>query len=133
VVRLVYGVAFAPDEGERLGDVEGTSKDSVLMSALLPRQYPVTTGQTAVVFAIKPERFRDAFAADLPPEQTAVMAATQRSVADLAFSGPSGPPAWKTCRRGPSSRRATRPRGRTSFRSMAERAGATITEVEGCT
>src|SRR5213596_2212849 len=43
VVGLVYVAAFAPDEGERLGDVESTSKDSVLSAALVPLQYP--TGQ----------------------------------------------------------------------------------------
>ena len=43
VVGLVFVAAFAPDEGERLGDVEASSKDSVLNSALVQRQYP--TGQ----------------------------------------------------------------------------------------
>ncbi len=47
-------------------------------------------------FAINPADFHDAFAADLPETQTAVLAATQRPVAELAFSEPSGPPAWKT-------------------------------------
>ena len=37
VVGLVFVAAFAPDEGERLGDVESGSNDSVLMSALVPR------------------------------------------------------------------------------------------------
>ncbi len=43
VVGLVYVAAFAPDEGERLGEVEAGSKDSVLNTALVPLQYP--TGQ----------------------------------------------------------------------------------------
>jgi hypothetical protein len=97
VVGLVFVAAFAPDQGERLGEVEGGSKDSVLMSALVPLQYP--TGQaseTAVEFAIDPTKFHDAFAADLPPAQAAVMAATQRPIAELAFSEPSGPPAWRS-------------------------------------
>src|SRR5947207_8855014 len=34
VVGLVYVAAFAPDEGERLGEVESTSKDGVLNTAL---------------------------------------------------------------------------------------------------
>src|SRR5260370_40055836 len=34
VVGLVYVAAFAPEEGERLGEVEATSKDSVLNTAL---------------------------------------------------------------------------------------------------
>jgi pimeloyl-ACP methyl ester carboxylesterase len=96
VVGLVYIAAFAPDEGERLIDIESNSKDSVLTSALVPLQYPTGQGaETAVEFAINPANFHDAFAADLPAEQTAVMAATQRPVAELAFSEPSGVPAWK--------------------------------------
>src|SRR3954462_8854917 len=72
VVGLVFVAAFAPDEGERLGEVEGTSKDSVLNSALVPLQYPTGQGaDTAVEFAIDPAKFRDAFAADLPAAQTA--------------------------------------------------------------
>jgi len=84
-----------------------------------------------VEFAIDPAKFHDAFAADLPAEQTAVMAATQRPVAELAFSEPTGVPAWKNL---PSW--AVVPSGDTAagadvLRSMAERAGATITEIEG--
>src|ERR671913_1894964 len=96
VVGLVYVAAFAPDEGEALIDAESNSKDSVLTSALVQFQYPTGQGsETAVEFGIDPEKFHDAFAADLPEEQTAVMAATQRPVAELAFSEPSGEPAWK--------------------------------------
>src|SRR5215217_4449690 len=38
VVGLVYVAAFAPDEVERLADIENDSKDSVLMTALMPLQ-----------------------------------------------------------------------------------------------
>jgi pimeloyl-ACP methyl ester carboxylesterase len=132
VVGLVFVAAFAPDEGERLGEVESGSHDSVLMSALVPRQYP--TGQdseTAVEFAIDPTKFRDAFAADLPPAQTAVMAATQRPVAELAFSEPSGPPAWKSSSAWAVVATGDKAAGTDVIRSMAERAGAAITEAEG--
>jgi pimeloyl-ACP methyl ester carboxylesterase len=44
VKGLVYVAAFAPDEGEKLGDVEAGSKDSVLNSALVPHQYPTASG-----------------------------------------------------------------------------------------
>src|SRR6059058_2195088 len=55
VVGLVYVAAFAPEEGERLGDVEGDSKDSVLNSTLVPLRYPLGDGaETAVEFAIDP-------------------------------------------------------------------------------
>ena len=56
VVGLVYVAAFAPDEGERLDEVESTSKESILNTALVPLHYPTGQGaQTAVEFAINPE------------------------------------------------------------------------------
>ena len=132
VVGLVFVAAFAPEEGERLMDVEGGSKDSVLNTALVPHQYPIGDGtETAVEFAIDPAKFHDAFAADLPPEQTAVMAATQRPVAELAFSEPSGPPAWKSSPACAVVATGDKAAGTDVVRSMAERAGATITEAEG--
>jgi pimeloyl-ACP methyl ester carboxylesterase len=132
VVGLVYVAAFAPDTGERLGDVEGTSRDSVLGTAQVPRRYPTGQGaETAVEYAIDPARFRDAFAADLPAAQTAVMAATQRPVAELAFTEPSGAPAWKTLPSWAVVATGDKAAGTDVIRAMAKRAGATITEVEG--
>ena len=51
--------AFAPDEGERLGEAASTSKDSTLMTALVPLQYPSADGATATEFAIDPAKFHD--------------------------------------------------------------------------
>lgn len=49
VVGLVFVAAFAPQEGERLGEVASTSKDSVLTTALVPLQYPTADdAETAV-------------------------------------------------------------------------------------
>ena len=132
VVGLVYVAAFAPDEGETLGGIEQDSKDSVLTSALVQLQYPTGEGsETAVEFAIDPAQFHDAFAADLPEEQTAVMAATQRPVAELAFSEPNGEPAWKSLPAWTVVATGDKAAGSDVIRSMAERAGATISEVEG--
>ena len=44
VTGLVYVAAFAPDEGENLGDVENGSKDSVLNAALVQYSYPAGPG-----------------------------------------------------------------------------------------
>src|SRR5215471_2408273 len=101
-VGLVYVAAFAPDEGERLGEVTPTSKDSVLNSALVPRHYPTGSGgETAVEFAIDPAKIHDAFAADLPAASAAIIGATQRPVAELAFSEPSsGVQPGRRCRVG---------------------------------
>ena len=131
VVGLVFVAAFAPEEGERLGEVAPTSKDSILGSVQVARHYPSTNGGEATEFAIDPGGFREAFAADLPAEQAAVMAATQRPVAELAFSEPNGPPAWKNLPSWAVVATADKAAGTDLVRSMAERAGATITEVEG--
>jgi pimeloyl-ACP methyl ester carboxylesterase len=132
VVGLVYVAAFAPDEGEILSNIEGDSKDSILNSALLPLQYPTGKGtETAVEFAIDPAKFHDAFAADLPQQQAAVMAATQRPVAAAAFTESNGSPAWKNLPSWAVVATGDKAAGSDVVRSMAQRAGATITEVEG--
>ena len=131
VVGLVYVAAFAPDEGELLGEVEAGSKDSVLNSALVPHQYPTAVGGTATEFAIDPAKARDAFAGDLSDGQAALIAATQRPVAEAAFSEPNGPPAWKHLPSWAVVATGDRAAGTDVVRSMAERAGAKITEVEG--
>ena len=131
VVGLVFVAAFAPEEGERLGEAAAASKDAVLGSVQVARKYPAGEGKQAVEFVIDPAGFRDAFAADLPAEVTAVMAATQRPVSELAFTEPSGPPAWKDRPSWAVVATGDRAAGTDVTRSMAERAGATITEVDG--
>ena len=130
VVGLVFVAAFAPDEGERLGEVTGTSKDSVLNSALVPHQYPTGNG-TATEFSIDPAKARDAFAADLSDKQAAIIGTIQRPVSELAFSEPSGVPAWKTLPSWAVVATSDRAAGTDVVRAHAERAGATITEVDG--
>ena len=132
VVGLVFVAAFAPDEGERLGEVTPSSKDSILNSALVQFSYPSgAAGETAVEFGINPALLREAFAADLPEEQTALMAATQRPVAAAAFSDASGPVAWKKLPSWAVVATGDKAAGADLVRSMAQRAGAEITEVEG--
>jgi pimeloyl-ACP methyl ester carboxylesterase len=131
VVGLVFVAAFATDEGEALGEVEAGSKDSTLNSALVQHHFPAGKGDQAVEFAIDPAKFRDAFAADVPAEQTALMAATQRPVAEAGFSEQAGPPAWKDRPSWAVVATGDKAAGADVVRSMAERAGAKITEVEG--
>jgi pimeloyl-ACP methyl ester carboxylesterase len=131
VVALVFVAAFAPDEGEVLGQIEAGSKDSVLNSALVPRQYPTADGGSATEFLIDPAKARDAFASDVSDQQATLIAAVQRPVAELAFGEPSGPPAWKEKPSWAVVATGDKAAGTDVVRSMAERAGATITEVEG--
>jgi len=132
VVGLVYVAAFAPDEGENLGDVENGSKDSVLNAALVQYTYPTGhDGETSVEFAINPARIQEAFAADLPAETTALMAATQRPVAAAAFSDASGPPAWRKLPSWAVVATGDKAAGADVVRAHARRAGADMVEVEG--
>jgi pimeloyl-ACP methyl ester carboxylesterase len=131
VVGLVYVAAFAPDEGETLLEVEQGSRDSVLLTALVPLQYPTGSGtETATEFAIDPAKIQEAFAADLSPNQNAVIAATQRPIAEVAFAEKTGVPAWKTLPSWSIVPTGDKAVGADVVRSMAERAGATITEID---
>jgi len=131
VVGLVYVSAFAPDEGEKLIEVESGSTDSILDTALVERQYPDGAGGTVGEFSIDPAKFHHVFAADLTEEQAADMAATQRPVSSLGFVEPNGPPAWKTLPSWALVSTGDTAAGADVVRSMAQRAGAVITEAEG--
>ena len=131
VVGLVYVAAFAPDEGELLGAVEAGSKDSVLNSALVNRTYPTAGGGSATESYIEPAKARDAFAGDLSDQQAALIAATQRPISEFAFSEPNGPPAWKHLPSWAVVATADKAAGTDVIRSMAERAGAKVTELDG--
>ena len=130
VIGLVFVAAFATDDGETLGEATPESKDSVLNTALVPHNYP-NNGGTSVEFSINPAKVREAFAGDLSAEQIALIGATQRPISELAFSEASGPPAWKRLPSWAVVATGDKAAGADLVRSMAERAGATITEIEG--
>ena len=130
VVGLVYVAALIPEEGERLADVH--SKDSIINPMLIERQYPTgSDGQTAPEYSLDPAYFRRAFAADVPEERTRLMAAEQRPIAAGAFADTSGPVAWKTLPSWAIIATEDVGAGTDIVRSMAERAGAKITELRG--
>jgi len=132
VLALVFVAAYAPEKGETLGGAAANSKDSVLNSALVQRLYPTgKDGETAPEFIVDPAKFHDAFAADVPEKQAAVMAATQRPIAAGAFSEASGPPAWKTIPSWAVVAVGDKAAGTDVIRSMAQRAGAETIEIKG--
>jgi pimeloyl-ACP methyl ester carboxylesterase len=130
VVGLVYVAAFAPDQGEKILEIEGGSIDSVLTTALVERRYPLGDGEQ-VEFSIAADKFHDVFASDVPVEQAAVMAVAQRPASVLGFVEPNGPPAWKSLPSWAVVATGDRAAGSDVVRSMAQRAGATIVEAEG--
>jgi pimeloyl-ACP methyl ester carboxylesterase len=94
VTGLVYVCAFAPDNGESALQLSGKFPGSTLGEALAA--YPVSSGGNE--FAIRPDAFHHQFAADVPADQAAVMAATQRPVTEAALAEglPTATPAWTT-------------------------------------
>jgi pimeloyl-ACP methyl ester carboxylesterase len=132
VVGLVYVAAFAPDEGETLADIVGRSQDSVLTTAVLQKQFPTGQGsETAVELIIDPARFREVFTADLPQLESDVYGLSQRPIAASALGDETGHPAWKDHPVWAAVGTADKAAGADVVRSMAERAGAEITEIEG--
>ena len=132
VVGLVYVAAFAPDEGEVLGDIVARSKDSVLTTALEEYQYPTGNGtETATEVLIDAAKFRAVFTADLPQLQSDVYGLSQRPIAAGAFAEKSGPAAWKDLPVWAAVGTADTAAGSDVVREMAQRAGADITEIEG--
>lgn len=90
---LVYVCAFAPDHGESALQLSSQFPGSTLGDALAV--YPVSSGGNE--FAIRADRFGQQFAADVPEDVAALMAATQRPVTEAALSAglPTHAPAWK--------------------------------------
>jgi pimeloyl-ACP methyl ester carboxylesterase len=129
-VGLVYVAAFALDEGEAFADIYAKFGETPILKSVVPSNYPLPNGQTAVELTIRPELYQSAFAADLSSEEVAVLAVSQRPFAAI-FDERAAAAAWKTL---PSwtivatSDNAIPPDGQ---RQMAKRAGARkIVEVD---
>jgi pimeloyl-ACP methyl ester carboxylesterase len=132
VVGLVYVAAFLPDEGETLLSLAEQATDSLIGPALRPTQFP--TGDSAAPgteFYVDPASFTSVVAADLPAEQAAVLAASQRPASDKTFGEPSGPVGWKSLPSWAAISPSDLAIGPSGERFMAERAGAEIVEIDG--
>jgi pimeloyl-ACP methyl ester carboxylesterase len=128
---LVYVGAFIPDEGETLQNLADQATDSKVLPALRPMQYPTTPGSPPdSEFTIDAASFHEIFCADLPVEQAAVLAVSQRPLAGVSFGEMTQNPAWKSLPAWAIISPSDFVIGPSGERLMAERAGATITEVE---
>jgi pimeloyl-ACP methyl ester carboxylesterase len=92
VKALVYVCGFAPEEGENAFELSGRFPGSTLGDALWP--VPLSDGSADLY--IRQELFHQQFAADVPAEQTALMAVSQRPGRDVSLNEVSGAPAWKS-------------------------------------
>jgi len=134
VQALVYVDAFIPDEGDTVVSLLEGSGSALAVAdpttVLDIAGYPGAPEGAADAF-LKPDTVHTAFAQDLPEADRWLIVATQRPASLVANVTPSGAPAWKSI---PSwavlgTDDLVIPIG--TQRSMAERAGATITEVDG--
>jgi pimeloyl-ACP methyl ester carboxylesterase len=131
VRALVYVNGFATENGEVLSTVEKGSTDSALNPALKQFTFPTGNGTTGIELLVDPAKFPAVFGGDLPPEEAALLAATQRPIAASAFSEPAGPPAWKSIPSWAVVATGDKAAGTDVTLSMAKRANAAITEVDG--
>jgi pimeloyl-ACP methyl ester carboxylesterase len=98
VKALVYIAADIPDVGETLLTLNGPAGGSQIdpQTTLIVRAYPDADGGAGQDAYIKPELFRQIFAADLPAPKVALMAATQRPLVVASLFIPAPAAAWKT-------------------------------------
>ncbi|MFJ7073539.1 alpha/beta fold hydrolase [Streptomyces sp. NPDC098781] len=96
VKALVHVAAFVPDQGEKLGDIINRHPGSETRAALDPVPFSNPDGTTGTDLYVRPDCFRDVFAADLPRKETALMAAGQHPFSASSFEDVSGPAAWRT-------------------------------------
>jgi pimeloyl-ACP methyl ester carboxylesterase len=131
VVGLVYVAAYVLEEGESLGELQGRFPDSPLGANLEQAAYPVEGGEPAIEFTIAPDAFPEVFAADVPGDVTRVLAVAQRPLAGAAFAEKAAAAAWKTRPSWALIAAADQAINPDVERYGAERAGATVVEVEG--
>jgi pimeloyl-ACP methyl ester carboxylesterase len=126
VVALVYVAGYAPDEGETLGALQGRFPDPPLAEHL---KFAPVPGGTDV--SVDPDAFPHIFAADVPLETTGFLARSQRPLSASVFEEPSGSPAWKTKPSWGVVAAADTTINPDVERFGYERAGMTVTEVQG--
>lgn len=95
VKALVYVAAFLPAPGETALQLTNLFPGSTLPAALDPVPVTGTDGSTGTDLYIQQDKFRHQFAADVPAQQAALMAATQRPIALAALEEKATTAAWE--------------------------------------
>ncbi len=134
VKALVFVDAFIPDEGETVFQIlggSGSAFDIPDPTAVFDiAAYPGAPEGDAEAF-LKPDAVHNSFAQDFPEADRWLIAAGQRPITLGANTTPSGPGAWKALPSWVVIGTEDRVIPPDTQRHMAERAGATITEVAG--
>ncbi|MGW7542410.1 alpha/beta fold hydrolase [Streptomyces sp. NPDC054770] len=96
VKALVYIAAFAPDKGEQLGVLLGSYPGSLIGESTRGVPFTNADGSTGTDLYLTEDRFRAAFAADLPAATTRLMQATQRPFSASSLTDVTEAAAWRT-------------------------------------
>jgi len=91
VKGLVFVGGFAPDAGESAAQLAGRYEGGTLGETLMSFKLPDGDSDLYIV----QDKYRDQFTAESTAEDAAVMAVTQRPIAESALNEPAGPPGWR--------------------------------------
>jgi pimeloyl-ACP methyl ester carboxylesterase len=127
VVGLVYISGFAPDEGENLTDLQSKFPAPGIVPFIVQHQIPGGGNE----FTLAPEGFHESFCADIPADDAAFYAISQRPLAGVALTEAAPTRAWRSHPVWAVLPTADRCIDPGVHRFSYERMGATVTEVEG--
>src|ERR1700729_2436974 len=127
VVGLVYISAFAPDEGKNLTDLQSKSPPPGIIPYIVQHKLPDGGNE----FTLAPAGFHESFCADIPADDAAFYAITQRPLAGVALSEAAPTPAWRSRPVWAVLGTADRCIDPGVHHFSYERMGATVTEIEG--
>ncbi|MFD3425500.1 alpha/beta fold hydrolase [Nocardia fluminea] len=94
VKALVYVAAFLPAPGETALELTGKFPGTTLPGTLNPVPFTNLDGSTGTDLYIQQDKFRAQFAADVPTADAALMAASQRPIAQAALEEKATVAAW---------------------------------------
>jgi pimeloyl-ACP methyl ester carboxylesterase len=127
VVGLVYISGFAPDEGENLTDLQSKFPAPGIIPFIVEHELPEGGSE----FTLAPQGFHESFCADIPADDAAFYAISQRPLAGVALTEAAPAPAWRSRPVWAVLPTADRCIDPGVHRFSYERMGATVTEIEG--
>ena len=127
VVGLVYISGFAPDEGENLTDLQSKFPAPGIVPYIV--EHKLAGGGSE--FTLAPAGFRESFCDDIPADDAAFYATSQRPLAGVALTEAAPTPAWRSRPVWAVLGTADRCIDPGVHRFSYDRMGATVTEIEG--
>jgi pimeloyl-ACP methyl ester carboxylesterase len=127
VVGLVYISGFAPDEGENLTDLQSKFPAPAIIPYIVQHELP----DGGAEFTLAPDGFHESFCADIPADDAAFYAISQRPLAGVALTEAAPIPAWRNRPAWAVLPTADRCIDPGVHRFSYDRMNATVTEIEG--